>query len=49
MDETIADTGNETLTQEMEKSTILDSSKKKSKKNKKEKTKKKKFRKSLGF
>ena len=47
MDETIADTGNETLTQEMEK--ILDSSKKKSKKNKKEKTKKKKFRKSLGF
>ena len=49
MDETIADTGNETLTQEMEKSTILEGSKKKSKKNKKEKTKKKKFRKSLGF
>ena len=53
MDETIADTGNETLTQEMdvtlEKSTMMNSSKKKSKKNKKEKTKKKKFRKSLGF
>ena len=53
MDETIADTGNETLTQEMDvtldKSNIMDSSKKKSKKNKKEKTKKKKFRKSLGF
>lgn len=53
MDETIADTGNETLTQEMDvtldKSNIMDSTKKKSKKNKREKTKKKKFRKSLGF